>query len=288
MKISVVIPNWNGEKLVKKNLPEVIAVLPKDTEVIVVDDGSTDSSVNLLKKLQPKLGFKLVVNGRNLGFLKTCNKAAKLVKGDLLMLLNTDVIPQRGFLEPVLDHFKDEKVFAVSFNESKYGWAKIWWRGGFIHIGDGGQNKKPHITAWGSGGSAVFRKSIWKKLGGFDPIYHPFYWEDFDIGFRAWTNGYKIIWEPKALVEHKHEASTSKLNPLYVNLIKERNQLLFIWKNISNPLWRFSNIFGIGLRIFMGPNYIKVVIAALKQYRQFGKPKTEKIISAREVVSFFK
>jgi GT2 family glycosyltransferase len=288
MKISVVIPNWNGEGLIKKNLAKVISALPKGTEVIVVDDGSTDGSLNLLKRLQINLNFKLIVNSRNLGFLKTCNKVVKKTKGDYFLLLNTDVIPKKGFLKPTLKHFKDKRVFAVSFNESKYGWAKIWWRGGFIHIGDGGQDKKAHISGWASGGSAIFRKSIWKKLGGFDPIFHPFYWEDFDIGFRAWTNGYKIIWEPNALVEHKHEASISKLSRQYVNLIKERNQLLFIWKNISNPLWRVSNLFGIILRVFMGPNYIKVVVAALNQYYRFGRPKIKKTITARKVINFFR
>lgn len=288
MKISVVIPNWNGEKLLSKNLFKTIDAFPRGTEIIVVDDGSTDNSVSLLKKLQVKRKFKLVVNRKNLGFLKTCNKAARLVKGELIVLLNTDVVPKKGFLKPVERHFNDPKVFAVSFNESKYGWAKIWWRGGFIHMGDGGQSKVAHATAWASGGSAIFRKDVWKKLGGFDPMFHPFYWEDFDIGFRAWKNGYKIIWEPKALVQHKHEATTSKLDSRYVSLIKERNQLLFIWKNISNWQWRVANVFGILLRIFMGPNYIKVVWAAISQYCRFGRPKVEGKISAKKVISLFK
>ncbi len=288
MKISVIIPNWNGQNLIKKNLPRVISSLPINTEVIVVDDGSGDNSVKILKELKNKYEFKLIENKNNIGFIKTCNKAVKLAKGELFLLLNTDVIPQKGFLKSVLEHFNNEKIFAVSLNEKKYGWAKIWWRGGYIHMGDGGQTKGAHLSAWASGGSAIFRKSMWKKLGGFDPIYDPFYWEDFDLGFRAWASGYKIIWEPKAVVNHEHEATTSKLNPLYVNLIKERNQLLFIWKNVSDPWWRISNIFGIGLRTFMGPNYIKVVFAAMSQYRKFGKPKKSYNISAKQVISLFK
>jgi GT2 family glycosyltransferase len=291
-----VIPNWNGERLLRKNLLRVISSLHRRSEVIVVDDGSTDGSVRLVQsskfKVQSrKLGInlRLVKNVENRGFIYSCNRGMKEARGEFVVLLNNDVVPKKGFLEAALAHFRDPKVFAVSFNEQQFGWAKIWWRGGFIHHGAGGRPNEPHITAWASGGSAVFRKSIWEKLGGFDPLYHPFYWEDFDLGYRAWKAGYKIIWEPKAVVEHRHESTISKLDRQYVEMIKERNQLLFIWKNISDPWWRFSNISGISLRCLLGPNYLKVVWSAWRRYQEFGKPKvTRGKLSDKEVIDLFK
>jgi len=308
--VSVVIPNWNGERLLRKNFPLVISALPTGSEVIVVDDGSTDGSKEYLKKLASRnweisspsareikklnfsprqranfssddkseqisqfLNFKVIFNRKNRGFIYSCNRGVREARSEFVVLLNNDVVPKKGFLEAALPHFKDPKVFAVSFNEQQFGWAKIWWRGGFIHHGVGGAGKKPHITAWASGGSAIYRKLIWQKLGGFDPLYHPFYWEDLDLGFRAWKAGYKIIWEPKAIVEHRHESTISRLDRRYVEVIKERNQLLFIWKNINNPWWRFFNILGIILRCFLGPNYLKVVWSAWRQYQKLGKPK---------------
>jgi len=289
-KVSIVIPVWNGKKLLKKNLPLVLKALPKGTEVVLVDDGSTDGSKEYLKKLKAKdLKIRVFINNRNQGFVYTTNRGVKEAKGEIVVLLNTDVIPQKDFLAPALKHFEDEKVFAVSLAEQEYGWAKIWWRGGFIHIGDGGKSKGSHVCAWASGGTGVFRKKMWQELGGFDPLYSPYYWEDFDLGFRAWRRGWKIIWEPKAKVIHKHESSTSKVNRGFVDLIKERNQLLFIWKNINNPLWRFSNYFGMALRVFLGPNYLKVISAARKQYRLHGKPTSfEGKYTDKQVIKFFK
>jgi len=290
-RVSVVIPVWNGEKLLKKNLPLVFEALPENTEVIIIDDGSQDGSKKYLEKLKSpkKIILRILFNQKNKGFVYTVNQGAKEARGEFVLLLNTDVVPQKDFLKPALKLFEDKEVFAVSLAEQDYGWAKIWWRGGFIHIGDGGKSKSPHACAWASGGTGIFRKEMWQKLGGFDPLYSPYYWEDFDLGFRAWKQGWKIIWEPRAKVLHEHESSTSKINREYVNLIKERNQLLFIWKNISNPWWRFSNLLGMILRVFLGPNYLKVIFAAKKQYRRCAKPTafTGKLTD-KEVVGLFK
>ena len=286
-KVSVIIPNWNGEKLLRKNLPQVLKALPKNSEVIVVDDGSTDGSKEYLKTTTKNL--KVIFNDRNLGFSKVCNQAAKSAKGEFLVLLNNDVIPEKGFLKPALNHFNDPDVFAVSFNEPQFGWAKIWWRGGFIHHGTGGRGKKSHICAWASGGSAVFRKSMWRELGGLDKLYEPFYWEDFDLGYRAWRRGWKIIWEPGSIVYHRHESTISKFSRDYVNLIRERNQLLFIWKNIDDFWLRLSHPFGLALRALTAPNYIKVIWSACKQYRRFNKPEEKNRVRAdKEILGLFK
>jgi len=299
--ISVVIPNWNGEKLLRKNLPKILAALPRNTEVIIVDDGSTDGSKKYLRNIgyrhigyrknknTSKFLIRVIFNDRNRGFIYSCNRGVKEAKGEFVVLLNNDVVPHKGFLEAALKRFDDAKVFAVSFCEQEYGWAKIWWRGGFIHHGVGGRGKRSHISAWASGGSAIYRKSIWQELGGFDNLYHPFYWEDFDLGYRAWKVGYKIIWDPKAIVEHRHESTISKLNKNYVSLVKERNQLLFIWKNIDDFWLKLSHPFGLLLRVLTGPNYLKVIWAAWRQYRRFGKPKgNEKVRSDREILKLFK
>lgn len=320
--VSVIIPNWNGEKLLRKNLPKILTAVPKSTEVIVIDNGSMDGSVQYINELagyglrpacrpvcrqgrrgrvkrkekrnsqhgtRDRITIKLVKNKKNLGFIKACSQGVKIAKGEFIVLLNNDVIPEKNFLKPALVHFKDKNVFAVSFNENKFGWAKIWWRVGFIHHGVGGAGDKSHLSAWANGGSAVFRKSMWKELEGFDELYEPFYWEDFDLGYRAWANGWKIIWEPAAKVVHKHEATISKLDKYFVGQIKERNQLLFIWKNITDPWLKFTHLFGLLFRVLMGPNYLKVVFSALKQYSHFGKPKNKnQKLSDKEILNMFK
>ncbi|MFH1561018.1 MAG: glycosyltransferase family 2 protein [Patescibacteria group bacterium] len=293
-KVTIIIPTWNGEELLRKNLFQVLDSLPKDSQVIVVENGSTDGSLQFLKEVKKKDSrLELIINQTNLGFIPACNQAAKLARGKFIALINNDVIPQKGFLPPALKHFEDPKVFAVSFRETQdqWGsWAEIFWQSGFFNYLPGVDKSDSHISGWASGGSAIFRKSVWEKLGGFDPIYQPFYWEDLDIGYRAWKSGYKIIWEPESKVEHHHESTVSKLDKTWVARVKERNQLLFIWRNITDWNLRLSHLLGLFFRVVFGPNYIKVIWMALKRYWEFrGQPaKVFPVRTDHQILEFFR
>lgn len=292
VKFSVIIPNWNGKDLLRKNLLPVLKSLPGKSELIIIDNGSTDGSVEYVKQLTiSSLRVKLVENKENLGFVKACNQGAKVAKGEFLVLLNNDVLPEPNFLEKAVRHFENNKVFAVSFCEvgSKWGsWAKIFWKNGFFNYFPGEKILTAHISGWASGGSAIFRKSMWLKLGGLDPIYEPFYWEDLDLSYRAWKRGWKIIWESEAKVSHKHASTISRFDRWYVAQVRERNQLLFIWKNIADPVLLTTHFFGLIFRVLSGPNYIKVIFSALKRYLAFGRPKIkDSKLSDKEVFSLF-
>jgi GT2 family glycosyltransferase len=114
MKFSIVIPNYNGAHLIRKNLPVVLEAV-KDAEVIVVDDASNDDSVKLLKSKFPQV--RLVVNPKNLRFAKACNAGVNKAKGEVIVLLNNDVWPEKDFLKPLKSHFTDKQVFAVGCME---------------------------------------------------------------------------------------------------------------------------------------------------------------------------
>jgi len=92
-------------------------------------------------------------------------------------------------------------------------------------------------TAWVSGGSGAFRKLYWDTLGGMDPLYNPFYWEDIDIAYRAKRASCVTLFEPKSIVNHYHEEGKirRKYSPDEVKRIAYRNQFTFIWKN-ATPL----------------------------------------------------
>lgn len=260
-KISVVIPNWNGRKLLEKNLPKVLAAI-KNTEVIIVDDASSDDTIDFLVKNYPQI--KLIRHEKNLGFSASVNEGVRIAKGKFVALFNVDVYPEKDILKYVLPHFDKPDIFAVSLNESKQSWAKIIWKNGFFEHESGLKTKSAHISGWASGGSAVFRKSIWDELGGFDPIYYPFYWEDIDISYRAWKRGYKILWEPKGIVYHQHEATIgAHYSRGYIDFISQRNQLLFIWKNITDLRLLVDHLVNLFMHLTKHLGYIKVICAAV-------------------------
>ena len=255
MNLSIIIPNYNGESLLKKNLPKIFDNLNDQKEykyeVIVVDDASTDSSISYLEKLVKEFeNLRFFVNEKNLGFSSTVNKGVSQSRGEVIILLNSDVYPEENFLKPLLGHFSDEDVFAVGCLDKSIEREKVVlrgrglgeWKKGFLIHKRGEVNK--NNTLWVSGGSGAFRKSTWEILGGFNELYNPFYWEDIDLSYRALKSGYRVLFEPKSVVYHEHEkgAIKSKFNKNQIKAISYRNQFIFSWENATDYSLQVSHL----------------------------------------------
>ncbi|SRR5260221_2280687 len=243
MDISIIIPNYNGARVLEKNLPKVLEAIrgyKEKVDIIVSDDASSDTSLEVIKKFP----VKIVENTKNdqRGFSSNINRAVAHATGEILLLLNTDVIPQKGFLEPLLTHFTNPEVFAVGcMDQSIENNKKVlrgvgvgrWEKGFFMHSAG---NIEQYDTLWVNGGSGAFRKSIWRKIGGLEELYDPFYWEDIDLSYRAQKEGFQVIFEPKSIVIHEHEKGSIKtqFQQKYVTKIAYRNQFLFVWLNVTD------------------------------------------------------
>jgi len=262
MNISLIIPNYNGEKLLRKNLPSVLEAVREykegKVEIIIPDDPSTDKSAKIINDFIQFVREKNIIvrtisnkNRNEAGFSKNIHRGVSLATGDILILINSDVRPHKDFLTPLLSHFVDPKTFAVAcMDESRENGHTVlrgrgigrFEKGLFMH-GEGKLDKTN--TLWASGGSSAFRKSIWDKLKGLDILYNPFYWEDIDLSYRALKSGYNIVFEPKSVVIHEHEtgAIKNKFKPVQIQKIAYRNQFIFIWKNITDPIFLVSHLF---------------------------------------------
>ena len=241
------------------NLPTVIKNC-SSCEIIVVDDGSTDDSVDFLNKNFNKV--KIIALKKNKGFAAAVNEGVKQAKGDLVALLNSDVSPQPNFLQPAIVHFNDDRIFAVGFADRSHEKDRIVIRGrggasfekGFIN-----HFRAPPVpgeTFWASGGSGLFDKQKFLELGGFDTIFAPFYWEDIDLCFRAWQKGYQCLFEPKSCVDHFHEegAIKKRCSKFFIKCTSYKNQFLFVWKNISDPIWLIQHL------IWMPYHFLKAIV----------------------------
>lgn len=248
--LSIIIPNYNGEENLKKNLPKVILAANKfsdlNSEIIVVDDASTDGSQDVVLNFSNKI--TLIQNNKNLGFAESCNVGVKKAKGKIIVLLNSDVYPDENFLEFLVPHFQDEKVFAVGCLEknldengkiiSEHGVGKLFFKNGIYQHKAGDLNSKE--TDWVCGGSGAFRKDLFLKLNGFDLRFKPFYWEDIDLSFRAKKMGYKLLFEKNAVVYHQHirGSITVHFSKEEIEKISFKNQIKFTMKHI-NSLYNF-------------------------------------------------
>lgn len=246
-KVSVVIPSWNSESQLKQNLPYVFrAAESVSAEIVIVDDNSQlDASSKYLKSLGKKIRY--YQNKQNGGFSFTVNRGVKEASGELIMLLNTDVRPSPDCFVNALKYFEDDSVYALGFNSGE-AWMGGEWRGGLFHhfkVEPNASNKNiSNPSLWASGGQAAFSRAKWQELGGMDLIYKPFYWEDTDMGYRAWKRGWKVLWAPECKVVHDHQKSViaNNFTKDFVTSTAQRNQFLFIWKNISDPLFILTHL----------------------------------------------
>ena len=282
MKVSIVIPNFNGRELLQKNLPKVFEAMENKNnnilEIIIVDNGSTDDSVSFLNKNYGGK-FKLIKHTINRGFPTAVNTGVRSSKGDLVLLLNTDVYPESDFLEGLEKVFADKNVFSVSLHEAGHGPSRAAFQNGIIDIGfTKPESEKIELTFYVSGAAGVFRKSIWQKLGGMDErLLSPFYWEDIDLSFRASKHGYTNLWFPEGKVVHNHESTSSKLPKEYVQRIKERNQLLMLWKNIHSKTLITKHVKALVKRIFKSPGYLLIILMAFSKFGQLLKSRRKEI-----------
>jgi GT2 family glycosyltransferase/glycosyltransferase involved in cell wall biosynthesis/MoaA/NifB/PqqE/SkfB family radical SAM enzyme len=241
-KVSLVIPNWNGISCLKECLPSIFSAdgfTDGQNEVLVIDDGSTDESVDFIKTHFPQV--RLIRNERNRGFGFTCNRGVRAAKNEIIVLINNDIILTKDFLKPLISHLQKEDVFAIS--PKLYTWDRktfVWgmhmghFEDGYIKLwneaetGNGDKIYQPSPSIFAIGGAMAFRKEDFLWLGGFDHIYRPNCWEDIDISYRAWKRGLKILYEPDSVMYHKGKATLT-----YERHKEIKNELLFTWKNIT-------------------------------------------------------
>lgn len=303
MSIGVVVPNYNGLDIIKKNFSSVIKALEKykDVKIVVVDDGSKNNEVELLEEfLKNYERVTLIKNEKNLGFSSAVNKGIRTLVTDLVVLVNTDVVPEENFLDPILEDFEnDSLLFGVgSMDESIEGEKTVlrgrgigfWKRGMFLH--KKGEVDKTN-TFWVSGGSSVVKRDIYNKLGGFDELYNPFYWEDIDLGYRAMKSGFSLKFEPKSKVIHVHNEGAIKKHykKFRIKTISYRNQFIFIWKNITEtgkllshlfflPYYMLTSLVRLDLAFFVGfflalAKFPDIIFKRIKQKKLYKKTDLE-------------
>lgn len=257
--ITVVIPNYNGAHLLRKNLPSVKAALalydPKST-IIVVDDGSKDNSLEVLKNEFPEI--QVVVHHQNMGFAEAIHSGVNAANTELLFLLNSDVEVEVNIFAPLVAYFEKPGTFSVNplildeqGNKKRHSWNLRRIQGGRLKLQDwdlgtalGRRAKGDWLpTAYAHGGSFMVRKSMFLSLNGFHPIYKPFYSEDYDLGLRAWRRGWASYFEPTVSIVHQSVGSIRTTKSMsYIKCIRRRNRYVLEWMHISSSRLIFCTI----------------------------------------------
>ncbi|MDG1394158.1 MAG: glycosyltransferase family 2 protein [Flavobacteriaceae bacterium] len=251
MKLAIVILNWNGKKLLETFLPSVIAH-SKGHPIYVIDNGSTDASVPLLKTQFPSI--KCIQLMQNLGYAGGYNEGLKHVNEAVYCLLNSDVEVTENWLKPVIGAFESNPNTAIiqpkilNYNDkTKFDYAGAG--GGFIdQLGypycrgrifnaiekDHGQYDDQKDVFWASGACFFVRAHVLETLGGFDSKFFA-HMEEIDLCWRAKNNGLTVSYIGTSTIYHVGGASLETLNPkkTYLNF---RNSLYTVVKNTHSHL----------------------------------------------------
>ena len=215
---SILIINWNGEEFLTKCLNALHEQTIKDFEIILVDNGSDDGSVELIQRDHPYV--KLILLDENKGYAAGNNIGAREARGDWLVLLNNDAYPAVDWLEKLLEGieaFKDSAFFGSCLIQSNhpglidgigdvYHVSGLAWRDGYNQPVSNVPEEPVEIFS-PCGAAAAFRRSAFENVGGFDEDYHS-YLEDVDLGFRLRLQGLKGYLLPDAIAMHEGSAST--------------------------------------------------------------------------------
>lgn len=244
--ISVVIPNYNGKHLLEANIPSVIEALrfiKAEKEIIVIDDASTDSSVEFMKQHYPNI--QLIVNESNKGFSPTINKGIFVAQHQLVLCLNSDVQLSPDYFKHQLKYFEKADTFGVMGkiidqddrhlqDAGKY--PKISFKGikgSYNYIPNSLPTEMWLPTFFLSGANALIERKKLLELRGFNELFAPFYFEDADLGIRAWRIGWKCYFEPQAVCMHALSSTIKKLQSEKVKTIIERNRIQFNYLHLE-------------------------------------------------------
>jgi len=231
--------NYNGRHLLQENLSSVVAAAQKvegGCDVIVLDNLSTDGSVEFLKENYPGVIVEVAPSNR---IFFSYNELCRRIRHKYVVFLNNDLRLREDSLSVLLPHCAAPDVFAVSAILLDAEGTTITrprtiagvHRGMFGGGHRQGNEAAPTLDA---GGCAVYDREKFVALGGFDELYWPYYWEDKDLSYVAWKRGFRVLVEPRSIMYHRHHATIpSNLQNLAVD---HCNGHLFFWKNITDPV----------------------------------------------------
>lgn len=248
-EVAILVLNWNGVELLRQFLPNWIALTPDWADLWIVDNGSTDASLQYIQEQYPEV--KCLDLGKNYGFASGYNRAIKALDYAIIVLLNSDVALSSGWLEqpmqilrtqvdvvavqPKIRSYKSPDYFEYAGASGGYldALAYPYCAGRIFDVleKDMGQYDWIKSITWASGACLIIRREAYLDAGGLDELFFA-HQEEIDLCWRLRARGGELVLSPQSVVYHIGGASLEVGNPhkVYLNF---RNNLLMVYKNAS-------------------------------------------------------
>ena len=243
--VSVVIPAFNRWRYTNACLNALRAAADASVpiEIVVVDDASSDRTAELLAASR---GVRVVHMERNAGFAAACNAGAAAARGAYLHFLNNDALVTEGWAAPLLASFAEDERVAAVVSQLRDPAGRISEAGGIVwsdgrgwNYGRGGsprdwRYRSPRDVDYGSAASLMVAAESFRRAGGFDPVFHPAYYEDVDLCFRLRAAGGRIVYQPRSVVLHAEGATYGSNARPDARAAQERSREIFVqrWQDV--------------------------------------------------------
>ncbi len=205
-------------------------------EIVVIDDGSSDATAQWMPQIE---GLRYHVRPQNGGFIAACNDGLRLSRGQYVVLLNNDTIPQPGWLDALLDTFKNNPLAGLVGAQLLYPDGRLQESGGVV-FADGScwsygrfeSAEDPRFsslrdTDYCSGAALAIPRDLFEQLGGLDSRYAPAYYEDTDLAFKVRAAGRRVLVQPASRVVHDEGTSNGTDTGSGIKAYQVRNQQVF-------------------------------------------------------------
>jgi GT2 family glycosyltransferase len=246
-RVTIVVPNWNGERFLNLCLASLRNQSYKDFETLLVDNGSTDASVDLAARNFPEV--RVLPLGNNRGFSAAVNAGIKASTAEYVALLNNDTETDPGWLESLvhaaeghpeaslfaskLVDFQDRRVLDGAGDALRL--SGLPYRIGHREL-DRGQFDGPAFVFGACAAAALYRRALFEEIGLFDEDFFA-YCEDGDVSFRAQLAGHRCLYVPDALIYHMGGASTGGKRSLTATRLGTQNGVNLLVKNLPTALF---------------------------------------------------
>jgi GT2 family glycosyltransferase len=300
MDVSIVIPTWKGQRLLESYLPSVIEAADSyrdsrgaNTEIIVVEDAGGDGTVAWLRS---RYGDRVVAveHERNQGFCAACQTGFLHARFPIVLLLNNDVRLAADCIAPMIAHFKDPGIFAVT--------GKMFNQKGDVFC-NGGKIAKFRRGMWSSylnydapvsgsctsllsfaaiGAFSAYDREKFLAIGGFDPLTAMF--EDIEISYRAWKRGWVIRYEPRSVAYHDaSQTMKRRYKRRSLEMLSRRSRIVMHWLLLHDKFMFGSHLASITGQllvswlwldwpfywaVFTGLRNIRIIIRKRQEYRR--------------------